>query len=58
MIHRPPVVIYGDCLLRRADQMMIRHGVGRLIVMDREEPSKILGIITRDDLLTAHRQRS
>jgi H+/Cl- antiporter ClcA/CBS domain-containing protein len=58
MIHRPPVVIYSDCLLRRADQMMIRHGVGRLIVMDRQEPSKIIGIITRDDLLTAHRQRS
>ena len=58
MIHRPPVVIYSDCLLRRADQMMIRHGIGRLIVMDREEPSKIVGIITRDDLLTAHRQRS
>ena len=58
MIHRPPVVIYSDCLLRRADQMMIRHNVGRLIVMDREVPSKIVGIITRDDLLTVHRQRS
>ena len=58
MIHRPPVVIYSDCLLRRADQMMIRHGIGRLIVMDRENPSKLVGIITRDDLLTAHRQRS
>ena len=58
LIRRPPVVIYGDCALRRADQMMNRHRVGRLIVMDREHPSEILGIITRDDLLTAHRQRS
>ncbi|NNM89002.1 MAG: chloride channel protein [Phycisphaerae bacterium] len=58
MIRRPPVVIYSDCSLRRADQMMVRHAVGRLVVMDRDAPSKILGIITRDDLLTAHRQRS
>ncbi len=58
MIRRPPVVIYSDCSLRRADQMMVRHRVGRLVVMDRDTPSKILGIITRDDLLTAHRQRS
>ena len=58
LIRRPPVVIYGDYALRRADQMMNRHRVGRLIVMDREHPSEILGIITRDDLLTAHRQRS
>ncbi len=58
MVRRPPVVIYSDCSLRRADQMMVRHAVGRLVVMDRDAPSKILGIITRDDLLTAHRQRS
>ncbi len=58
LIRRPPVVIYADCALSRADQMMSRHRVGRLIVMDRDHPSQIVGIITREDLLTAHRQRS
>ncbi len=58
LIRRPPVVIYGDCSLRRADQMMDRHRVGRLVVMDREQPSRMLGIITHEDLLTAHSQRS
>ena len=56
MIRRPPVVIYSHCSLRQADDMMSRHHVGRLIVIDPEKPLQIAGIITRDDLLTAHRR--
>ena len=56
LIHRPPAVIYSDCSLRQADDMMRRHHVGRLIVINREKPLQIVGIITRDDLLAAHRK--
>ena len=36
---------------------MVQEGVGRLPVVTREEPRKPIGMITRSDLLPAHRQR-
>jgi CBS domain-containing protein len=36
---------------------MVRENVGRLIVVDREAPRRIIGILTRSDLLGAHAQR-
>jgi hypothetical protein len=36
---------------------MVREGVGRLAVVDREEPFKVVAMLTRSDLLTAHRRR-
>ena len=36
---------------------MVREGVGRLPVVSREEPRKVIGMLTRSDLLTAHRRR-
>jgi H+/Cl- antiporter ClcA len=56
-ISRPPIVVYNDCTLREAADHMVNHDVGRLPVIDRENPSRVVGMITRGDLLLAHRAR-
>jgi len=55
-LRRPPVVVYDDCSLREAADHMVRHDVGRLPVIGRGS-GKLVGIITRSDLLKAHRRR-
>lgn len=47
----------SDSSLREAADHMVREGVGRLAVVDREEPSKPIAMLTRSDLLAAHRRR-
>ena len=54
LIRHPPVLIYTDNTLRTAHLMMSRHRVECLIVMDRDRPSQIVGVITRSDLVKAH----
>jgi H+/Cl- antiporter ClcA len=54
---RAPVVIFEDSTLRDAADHMVRQGVGRLVVVARDEPRRILGMITRSDLLAAHANR-
>jgi chloride channel protein, CIC family len=57
LIRRPPAVVYEDSTLREAADHMVREDVGRLPVVRREEPWKVVGILTRSDLLAAHRRR-
>ncbi len=57
LIRRPPVVVYADCTLREATDHMVNHDVGRLPVISRENGGKLIGIITRSDVLAAHRVR-
>jgi len=57
LIKRPPVVIYDDCSFRQAAGTMVVTGVGRLPVVSRDAPGKVIGIVTRSDLLAAHAQR-
>ncbi len=61
LLRRPPVVVYEDCSLREAADHMVRHDVGRLPVMSRGKAGasagRLVGIITRSDLLKAHRRR-
>jgi len=57
LLRRPPVVVYEDLSLREAADHMIKHDVGRLAVIARENPGKLVGMITRSDLLTAQRRR-
>jgi H+/Cl- antiporter ClcA len=54
---RPPKVVYDDCTLREAADHMVNHDIGRLPVISRKDPSKLVGMITRSDLLQAHRRR-
>jgi CBS domain-containing protein len=56
-ITRPPTCVYDDCTLREAADHMVNHDVGRLPVISRKTPGKLLGIITRSDVLGGHRKR-
>ncbi|HEU4642923.1 MAG TPA: chloride channel protein [Gemmatimonadaceae bacterium] len=57
LLTRPPVVIYDTNTAREAADHMVREQVGRLPVVKREEPTKVVGIVTRSDLLAAHARR-
>jgi H+/Cl- antiporter ClcA/predicted transcriptional regulator len=57
LIRRPPSAIFADMSLREAADHMVRENVGRLPVVARENPRKLIGIVTRSDLLTAHARR-
>jgi CIC family chloride channel protein len=57
LVKRPPEIIYEDNSLRDAADKMVRRGVGRLPVVARESPAIVVGIVTRSDLLGAHRKR-
>jgi H+/Cl- antiporter ClcA len=57
LLTRPPIIVYDDLTLRAAADHMTNHDVGRLPVVKRENPGKVIGIITRSDLLMAQRRR-
>jgi CBS domain-containing protein len=54
--HRP-IIIYENQTARNAADHMVREGVGRLPVVRRAQPDKVVAIITRSDLLEAHERR-
>ena len=56
-IRRAPAVVYGDSTLRDAADMMVTEGVGRLPVVERASPRRVVGILSRSDLLAAHAPR-
>jgi CBS domain-containing protein len=56
LANRPPVVVHDHNTLREAADHMVRHGIGRLPVIE-ERTGKLVAIITRSDVLGAHRQR-
>jgi CIC family chloride channel protein len=56
LIQRRPSFVYDDLTLRDAADHMVRHDIGRLPVLSRST-SKMVGIVTRSDLIRAHRRR-
>jgi H+/Cl- antiporter ClcA len=57
LVRRAAIVIYEDCSLREAADVMAREHIGRLPVVARDSPRRPLGIITRSDLVGAHAPR-
>jgi CIC family chloride channel protein len=57
VVHRPPLVVGPQQTLRDAADRMVRADVGRLPVIDPAEPTRVIGILTRSDLLAAHARR-
>jgi H+/Cl- antiporter ClcA/CBS domain-containing protein len=49
----PPIVAYPDELLEEAVDKMIGHGVGRLPVVDRQHPTRLLGYLGRKGIAEA-----
>ncbi len=56
-LKNPPAIVFEDNSLREAADHMLNENVGRLAVVARNSPRKVVGWITRSNLLTAHRQR-
>jgi len=54
VIARPPVVVFEDNSLRDAADQMVLEEVGRLPVVQRDAPRRVVGIVSRSDLLRAH----
>ncbi|HEU0230679.1 MAG TPA: chloride channel protein, partial [Burkholderiaceae bacterium] len=57
LVTRRPVVVGEDYSLREASDVMVHADVGRLVVMSHDQPARLLGILTRGDLITAHAHR-
>lgn len=54
---RAPVVVHEHHSLREAADHMVAENIGRLIVVGVEAPHALVGILTRGDILSAHRYR-
>jgi CBS domain-containing protein len=57
LVQRSPSVVFLDNSLRDAADHMVRENVGRLPVVSREDPHRVIGILTRSDLISAHAKR-
>jgi CBS domain-containing protein len=57
LIHRPPIVITPRHTLRQAADHMAIENVGRLLVVDPVDPARLLGMLTRGDVIAAHARR-
>ena len=56
MAHMPRCV-YEDSTVRQAADHMVNHDIGRLPVLSRGGKPRIVGILTRSDILAAYRSR-
>ena len=57
LLRHPLAIIYRDSSVRAAADQMVRENVGRLPVVERNNPKRITAIITRQDVLGAHKKR-
>lgn len=57
MLEGEPITVYETHTLREAADHMVANGVGRLIVVDHEDPHPVIGMLTRGDVLRAHAPR-
>jgi CBS domain-containing protein len=57
IVSREPIVVTPDETLRDAADQMVRADVGRLPVVDDPASGRLIGIVTRSDLLLAHTAR-
>lgn len=57
LVKQKAQVIYEDSTLRDAADAMARGHIGRLPVVARNAPSRVVGIITRSDLVNVHARR-
>lgn len=57
ILRQPPRFVYEDCSARQAADHMTNHDIGRLPVLTRESPPRLVGIVTRSDILSGYRRR-
>jgi len=57
LISQPVRFVYDDATARQAVEHMVNHDVGRLPVVSREGPPRVVGILTRSDILSCYRRQ-
>jgi len=57
LIRRAPLLVGEDHSLREAADHMVAADVGRLVVVAADDPRRVLGMLTRGDVLAAHAPR-
>jgi H+/Cl- antiporter ClcA len=57
LVTRAPMLVREGDSLREAADHMVASQVGRLIVVSQDAPYRMVGILTRGDILAAHAQR-
>ncbi|MEP6590288.1 MAG: chloride channel protein [Gemmatimonadota bacterium] len=57
LVRRAPVTALPSQSLRDAADIMVREGIGRLAIVDPAATDRVIGIVTRSDLLQAHAPR-
>jgi CBS domain-containing protein len=57
LVTHPPVMVNEDHSLRAAADLMAAQGVGRLMVITQSVPHKLIGMLTRGDIIAAHGKR-
>ena len=57
VIHRPPVVVLAHHSLREAADLMVQAKVGRLPVVTDDGTRRVIGILSRSDVIAAHERR-
>jgi CBS domain-containing protein len=57
LITRPSVTASANELACVAAERMANEGVGRLVIVDDDEPYRVIGMLTRSDLVTAFARR-
>ena len=56
-VRAPVRFVYEDCSVRQAADHMVNHAIGRLPVLSRERPHRLVGIVTRSDILSVFLRR-
>jgi CBS domain-containing protein len=56
LVHRPPITVFPWESCRTAAERMAAAGVGRLPVVDPDHPRRVVGMLTRSDLLKPRAQ--
>jgi CBS domain-containing protein len=57
LIRLPVRYVYDDCSARAATEHMVNHDIGRLPVVNRVGTPRLVGIITRSDILSCYRRQ-
>src|SRR6185312_11804098 len=57
LIKRSPAVVFDSSSLREAGDQMVREKIGRIPVVTEATPGRIVGILTRGDLIGVHGRR-
>lgn len=54
IVHRNPLTVYPEDSIRTVMDQMAKGDVGRLPVVDADDPAKLVGIISRSDIINAY----